>query len=200
MKKALSLLVLVSFFAAGCAGKKKKETKKDNKSMNIPLASADQDAKKGFFDDEVGAFVLGDDFQTQDNVAVAHNDQAVSWVAEQDNAKEFSPIYFDFDQANIRVDQQSKLNKNTRAAKNILAHGDKLVVEGHACNSAGSKAYNLVISEHRAQTVAQRLLQDGVDANNVKVVGRGTEMLIITEGDRDAQAVNRRVEMYGLQA
>ncbi len=193
MNKFFALTLLVPVLLGGC-GKKKEKRVKNNKEVDMPLAS--NNTKGGFFDEEAEAFVLEDEFK-KGNQAVAKNDQAVSWVAET-NTKGFQPIYFDFDRYSVRADQEGLVAKDAAEAKKIVAKGEKVVVEGHACHSAGSKAYNLLISEQRAQEVARRLESEGVSQDKVTVVGRGTEMSVVLGGDRNAQAANRRVEMFPL--
>lgn len=189
MKKALSLMLFVVALAPACGKKKKVVTTRQDGSMNIPLASGD---RRSFFDDEVNAFVLEDDAQ------LAQEQNQASWVAQADT-KQFKPVYFDFDKFAIRNDQESQVEVDAQEALKVAKNNDKgVVVEGHACHSAGSKAYNLILSEHRAQTVAKRLVEEGVPNDSMKVVGRGTEMPIVLGGSREEQWVNRRVEVFPL--
>ena len=164
----------------------------------MPLAS-NNDTKTSFFDESLDAFVLEDELNN--NATLAQNDQAISWVAESDQStKAFRPIYFDFDQHRIRIDQEPLVNADVDEAKRAADRGDKVVVEGHSCHSAGSKSYNILLSEHRAQEVAHRLINQGVSPDQIKVIGRGTEMAVVIGGDRDQQAPNRRVELFALQS
>ncbi len=189
MKKALSLMLFVVALAPACGKKKKVVDGRQSGSMNIPLASGD---RRSFFDDEVGAFVLEDDAQVQ-----ADNQQA-SWVAQADT-KQFKPVYFDFDKYAIRNDQESQVEADAQEALKVAKKDQKtVIIEGHSCHSAGSKAYNLILSEHRAQTVAKRLEEEGVPADSMKVVGRGTEMPVVLGGSREEQWPNRRVEVFPL--
>jgi outer membrane protein OmpA-like peptidoglycan-associated protein len=202
MKKFLSLLLLISAFAAGCKKKDKVVVKdsRNNKKVEMPLAS-NKDRKNSFFDEHVEAFVLEDEFDKNDKVNVAIVDKTVSWVEESEEAaKGFKPVYFDFDRFSVRADQQPVVERDIDEAKQLVAHGNSVVVEGHACHSAGSKSYNLLISEHRAQEIAQKLEHEGVNKNKLKVVARGTEMPVVLGGDRNEQAPNRRVEMFSIQA
>ncbi len=189
MKKVLGIMLFVLALAPAC-GKKKVVRSSNDKSMNIPLASNGE--RRSFFDDEVGAFVLEDDAQAQDQ------NQQASWVAQADT-KQFKPVYFDFDKYAIRNDQQSQVEADAQEALKVAKNQQKeVVIEGHACHSAGSKAYNLILSEHRAQMVAKRLEEEGVPAENMKVVGRGTEMPVVLGGSREEQWPNRRVEVFPL--
>jgi outer membrane protein OmpA-like peptidoglycan-associated protein len=189
MKKALSLLLLILALAPACGKKKKNVETRKNGSMNIPLANGD---RRSFFDDEVGAFVLEDDAMAQGE------SQQTSWVAQADT-KQFKAVYFDFDKYAIRNDQEQQIEADVQAARKLASSEQKeIVIEGHACHSAGSKAYNLILSEHRAQTVAKRLEEEGVPADSMKVVGRGTEMPVVLGGSREEQWPNRRVEVFPL--
>ncbi len=193
MQKVLSLVLLTAAFLPGCKQKKEsKKTKDDPKSVNIPMAS--NGAKKGFFDEEVDGFVLEDD-------KVAQNDKKDESLLAQTDTKQFQAIYFDFDKYSIRQDQQDPVDRDAKEALKLVQDEQKtVVVEGHADHAAGSKTYNLILSEHRAQEVAKQLEQAGVPAERVKVVGRGTEMPVVLGGNRQEQAPNRRVEMFQLQA
>jgi peptidoglycan-associated lipoprotein len=108
-------------------------------------------------------------------------------------------IYFNFDDYSIRPDQKPALDENIAALKIQMKKQPTertLVIEGHACNSAGSGSYNMMLSEKRAEAVAKYALEKGLSAANIKIVGRGNEMPIVREGDCEQQAPNRRVRMY----
>jgi len=117
-------------------------------------------------------------------------------VRDEKNSQGFNRIFFDFDSHAIRNDQKNTLVKNTWIAKKALKNSGYLVVEGHACRSAGSSVYNMMLSEKRAQIVASNLTHHGVPAERIKIVGRGYEMPLVQNGNRKEQAPNRRVEMY----
>lgn len=110
----------------------------------------------------------------------------------------FKRIYFDFDAYDVRPDQEATLAIDIQQARSAAERGDAIVVEGHACNSAGSGTYNLMLSEKRAQSVAKALLEAGIPAAQIKIVGRGSEMPLVPGGDRIQQSPNRRVELYVL--
>ena len=76
-----------------------------------------------------------------------------------------------------------------------------LVIDGHACHSAGSRAYNLALSERRAKVLADLMIEAGIPADCVKIVGRGDEMAALVngkpvDGDREQQWPNRRDEIH----
>ena len=72
----------------------------------------------------------------------------------------------------------------------------QFVVEGHACHSAGSKKYNLALSDRRAAEYGKQLVKVGVPKEALFLVGRGEEMPIVFVGNAQEQAPNRRVEVY----
>ncbi|MFI5333259.1 MAG: OmpA family protein [Candidatus Babeliales bacterium] len=199
MKKQYAALVLLLVVGmAGCGKKKKKDLKSPKADvyteLDIPVAGT----QENFFDENVEGFNLADDLQ----VAQAAVQDEYSWV---DDTKRdgFPVVYFDFDSTSIRPDQEETLNRDIALAlKKYQENNDiTIVVDGHACHSAGSHAYNLALSENRAKVLADRLVAAGVPAQNVKIVGRGMEVPAIVDGkpvdgDRQQQWPNRRDEIH----
>jgi outer membrane protein OmpA-like peptidoglycan-associated protein len=132
-----------------------------------------------------------------------------AWVEDTENADGFKNVCFSFDGDDVREDQADALAHNINLAKSRL-HDDSdyqatIVVEGHACHSAGRPAYNMAKSESRAKAVYERCVEAGIPADCIKVVGRGQEVPAIIDGvevtgDRVAQAPNRRCEMRVIYA
>lgn len=108
----------------------------------------------------------------------------------------FQTLYFNFDSYSIKPDQKKTLAENTKIAKDLASKGYEIVVEGHACDSAGSPHYNLMLSEDRAAVVADHFADQKINSTKIHTVGRGAEMRIVPHGDRVQQAPNRRVEIY----
>ena len=70
------------------------------------------------------------------------------------------------------------------------------VIEGHT-DSVGGAAYNALLGLQRAAAVREWLVGNGVPVDNVYIRSCGSSMpLAPTTGDRDAQALNRRVEIH----
>ncbi len=69
-----------------------------------------------------------------------------------------------------------------------------IVVAGHT-DSRGSDSYNQALSERRANSVAQYLMQKGVAAARIDAVGFGEKYPIADNGTADGRALNRRVEL-----
>jgi outer membrane protein OmpA-like peptidoglycan-associated protein len=196
------LLVLL-IGVAGCGGKKTKVKtykggdKEVAHNVDIPVA---QDGIRSLFDDELGEYALADEKNSSDK---AKNSD---YSFEDDKNQKFKVVYFDFDHYTIREDQKDVVAYNVDQIKKSLDEAkDKnikpvVIIEGHACHSAGSATYNLALSEKRAKVLRDFLVVQGIPAESIKIVGRGQEMPAIiggkaVEGDRVQQAPNRRDEV-----
>ncbi|HEX4200561.1 MAG TPA: OmpA family protein, partial [Chthoniobacterales bacterium] len=103
-------------------------------------------------------------------------------------------LLFDYDSANLREGATASLQKLGRLIqRNPLAI---FKVEGHT-DSFGSDEYNMELSERRAETVKDWLVQNmGIDAGRIQTQGYGKSRLLVP-GDRsvEEQQLNRRVEI-----
>ncbi len=70
----------------------------------------------------------------------------------------------------------------------------KVEVAGHT-SSTGPAEYNLVLSERRAQAVADYLISRGLNADRFTVKGYGESEPVADNGTREGRARNRRVEL-----
>ena len=217
--KATFLLFLalpILFGLSSCKKESKAEkvrTKTESQGKNrrgkidIPVGK-EGEGVKSFFDDTVGEFFLEDDKETvaPDTIELdadtpildLSGDQAerggiqdISWEDETPE-DDFKTIYFDFDGRGIRPDQQDALEYNVKKAKK-MSKDKKIVIEGHACHSAGSRTYNLAISDDRAKCIKDEFGDAGIE---IVSIGRGSEMPTVKGGERAEQWPNRRVEVY----
>jgi outer membrane protein OmpA-like peptidoglycan-associated protein len=204
----LPLVLLVVL--AGCGGKDSKKKKVESKrgkqevftQVDIPTAG---DESTFLFDDMNNEFAKLDD--NIESASLVESDD-FTWLEEQDvlGNEEFKVVHFDFDKATIRADQEGLVARNIELAKTLLAEGAEdvtVVIDGHSCSSAGSRAYNLALSEKRAKTLRDRFVAAGIPAENLKIVARGSEMPAVINGevvtgDRVAQAPNRRDEVRAI--
>lgn len=69
-----------------------------------------------------------------------------------------------------------------------------LVIEGHT-DSVGSESSNQALSQRRADSVRQYLLQQGVAANRLTAFGKGENAPIASNDSVSGRALNRRVEV-----
>jgi outer membrane protein OmpA-like peptidoglycan-associated protein len=66
-------------------------------------------------------------------------------------------------------------------------------INGHT-DHFGKQDYNLRLSQRRASNVKDYLIEHGIDANRIKIVGRGDQSLIAKIEDKDQAELNRRVD------
>ncbi|MCB4806760.1 OmpA family protein [Tamlana sp. 62-3] len=108
-------------------------------------------------------------------------------------------IYFDFNKYSVKEESTISLNKVVKVLK---AHPTmKLVINAHTDNK-GRDAYNLNLSNKRADSAVKFLIQNGIDANRLQSKGHGESKPLIncTNNctDEELQA-NRRVEFVILE-
>ena len=101
-------------------------------------------------------------------------------------------VLFDTAQYTLRPTAREKLAK---IAGILLAHPSlKMAVEGHT-DSVGGDDYNQRLSEQRAATVRDYLVQNGISMNNVTAIGFGKTRPIATNDTASGRQQNRRVEL-----
>ncbi|MDH3475166.1 MAG: OmpA family protein [Rhodospirillales bacterium] len=101
-------------------------------------------------------------------------------------------IYFDFDSAEPSDDAMKMAMEAAAAAQAIK--GATLLIAGHA-DSAGDAAYNLALSQHRADAIRQLLLSAGVKAEQIGTANYGETQPSVHTPDETAEGKNRRVEI-----
>ena len=103
-----------------------------------------------------------------------------------------SGLLFDFDSDVVRSD--ARTNLRNLAASLDKYPGSELLIVGHT-DSVGTDAYNLALSERRAEAAAAYLVAQGVDRARLSSRGLG-ESEPVAPNDSDAgRGKNRRVEV-----
>jgi peptidoglycan-associated lipoprotein len=217
MNKFGLLCVVAVLFAAGC-GKKKEhgpsaETKASKKlvSTNTPL----KEETENLLDENVSDFAFvddegGDKSTSAPKVAEAEvdNGAATAAVAEDDLVNEenddtaayaFKAVHFQFNKDEVRADQRTIIDENVQLAHQAAEQGKKIVIEGH-CDQLGSAAYNLALSQRRAQAIKEKMVNAGIAENDIKTIGYGQERPLVWSDARDRSSLirelapNRRAE------
>ncbi|MDD3991950.1 MAG: OmpA family protein [Desulfobacterales bacterium] len=111
-----------------------------------------------------------------------------SWV--------FNDIKFDFDKATLRPESYSVVDGIYEA----LRDNPELAVEiqGHTC-AIGTDAYNMGLSQRRANTVLNYLQNKGIDSSRLSAKGFGESQPIDSNKTKEGRANNRRVEFKPMQ-
>jgi outer membrane protein OmpA-like peptidoglycan-associated protein len=102
-------------------------------------------------------------------------------------------VNFDFNSAAIRPESEQVLSD---LYDGLVADGvTEVAIEGHT-STEGSDAYNLDLSERRAQAVVDDLVARGFEEASISAVGKGeTEPLLSPDDDESSRSLNRRVEI-----
>ncbi len=101
-------------------------------------------------------------------------------------------ILFATDSAVVRADLQRDLR--TIAGSLMSYPNSRIEVIGHTDN-VGSAAYNLDLSQRRANAVAAVLINAGVPAGRILAYGRGEDQPVASNLTPEGRARNRRVEI-----
>lgn len=224
-KILMSCSLVVALLMAGC-GKKKEDTKKVafgdpiEELANSQIPVLDEELENFFEDDDaVEEFAfLEDDFDDSefdldegevfaelddlfDEDEFEDEDSFVAWNDEEEIEElNFKTLQFDINRNAIRDDQSDFLKENIEAAKNAVAEGKTVIIQGHACQ-LGSPSYNIPLSEKRAEAIKKEMVKNGVPAEKIKTIGYGQEMPVVWSEQTDKQALinelapNRRAEI-----
>lgn len=204
MKKYIHIFLCLTILLAGCAQKKNNTP---SKNIHKTKKSQTKTNKKSSFDENLEAFALDDDVlhtfahnkeNTSEDTIEQKNKTMFAWqnATVDESKEEFKKIYFEFDKYTINKQQESALQADIEYAQKMINLGKIIVIEGHACDSAGSRIYNLTLSQKRAEYIAKLFINAGINKASIKIAARGQEMPIHKGGNKHQQAVNRRVEIY----
>jgi OOP family OmpA-OmpF porin len=101
--------------------------------------------------------------------------------------------HFAFDSAELTAEDKAQLEKVAVRLKELeFVEG---VANGHT-DSVGDEAYNLKLSERRAQAVVDFLAAKGVAPGRIKAVGYGESKPIADNATEEGRAQNRRVTIH----
>ena len=101
-------------------------------------------------------------------------------------------VLFAFDKAELSAQAAPRLDKLAGFLTQFPER--KMLIEGYT-DSVGNDAYNLSLSERRAQAVRDALAQRGVDSARISARGYGKSHPVADNNSADGRAMNRRVEI-----
>ena len=101
-------------------------------------------------------------------------------------------VLFAFNKSELTPQAGPRLDKLASFLKQFPQR--KLLVEGYT-DAVGTDAYNMELSERRAETIREALVARGVDTTRVVTKGYGKAYPVADNGNADGRAVNRRVEV-----
>ena len=105
----------------------------------------------------------------------------------------FEDVNFDFDKSTLRPTADAKIDQ---AVAYVLERNvEKFELRGYA-DSIGSEAYNLKLSQRRADAVRNAMIKKGAPADRIVAKGYGESNPIASNATKEGRAQNRRVEMH----
>jgi len=103
-----------------------------------------------------------------------------------------SGILFDVNSSTLRPEARANL---TKLATILNKYSDtEVLIEGHT-DSTGQREYNMDLSLHRAQSVANDLAGHEVLVNRFHIMGYGPDQPVATNTTADGRQANRRVDL-----
>jgi len=100
-------------------------------------------------------------------------------------------IFFDFNQATLRPESKSELNRLVKLLNDMPSL--KIEISGHTDN-IGSAQYNKTLSERRAKSVVDFLIENGISPNRLTYKGYGFDIPIAPNDSEEGRQQNRRTE------
>jgi len=101
-------------------------------------------------------------------------------------------VFFDWDRSNLSQQAMATIQQAANAFK--TKGSARVVATGHADRS-GPENYNMALSLRRANAVKDALVQNGVPATAISVVGKGESQPLVPTADGVREPQNRRVEI-----
>jgi OOP family OmpA-OmpF porin len=103
-------------------------------------------------------------------------------------------VNFDFDKATLKPTADEKIDKAVAHVNKM--EGEKFELKGYT-DSVGSEAYNLKLSQRRADAVRNAMIKKGAPADRITAKGYGEASPAASNSTKAGRAENRRVELWG---
>ena len=111
-------------------------------------------------------------------------------IVDKDGCWAFHGVLFDYDKASIKAGFENVFDNAIKVLK--LNPGLTVEIQGHT-DSRGSDAYNQTLSENRALSVKQLLVNNGIAASRLTTKGFGESNPVASNDTDTGRAHNRRV-------
>jgi len=101
-------------------------------------------------------------------------------------------VTFDYDSAILRPGLYSEID---RISNVLIKYPETVIrVEGHT-DITGSESYNMILSQRRADSVKNLIVQRGVSLTRIETMPYGESMPIADNSTEAGRSMNRRVEI-----
>ena len=101
-------------------------------------------------------------------------------------------IYFEFDSAELTAESEDGINEIYDFL--VKFHDVKIELIGHT-DDMGDESYNQLLSERRARSVAEALVNKGISEGRIKTKGCGSTQPLFPNNFAELRDINRRVSM-----
>ncbi len=181
---ALTLAVLVIFFAAGC-------TKSKISSEPVTTTSAEEEAARKAEEEARQRELARQKALAEENLKEESIDATLASEREQAAKARFEneDIYFEFDSIQLAPEALEILTKKGEWLRENPAA--TVTIEGH-CDNRGTNEYNLALGEGRAQSAKTYLMDLGIDISRLNTISYGEERPLDPQQTEGAWAKNRR--------
>lgn len=146
----------------------------------------------GFLGEKEGFYATSEniDLKELDNYAEIKKDLYLTPI-EKGEVIRLNSVFFEFNKADLKPESYNELDR----LYDILAKSSDLKIEiaGHT-DDKGSDQYNLNLSNSRAKSVQQYLIQKGIEAGRLQARGYGESQPVVPNDTDENRAYNRRVE------
>ena len=116
----------------------------------------------------------------------------VAITVHKSNDIDLSKVYlvnFDYNSTEMTPSSETRVE----AIIDKLKRSPKVITEIHTfTDSIGSEAFNLLLSQRRAEALKDRLMQNGIDGNTIRAIGVGEGQPVADNSTPAGQAINRR--------
>jgi len=130
-------------------------------------------------------------------ITVEQRKDVATYVKKNDLPAVDMEIYFDYDSAQINKQSLPKLKELGEALSDAKLNGETFMIAGHT-DAVGSNNYNQSLSERRADSVRQYLIDKyNLDISKLIAIGYGEEQLKLPETPNVGE--NRRVQVVNMQ-
>ena len=103
--------------------------------------------------------------------------------------KNFKNVFFDLNSATLLTNSNVELNALVEYLQNTL--NATILIEGHTDNTGNANA-NMLLSNNRAEAIAQFLMNKGIDKNRITTKGYGSTKPIAENITEQGRTQNRR--------
>lgn len=154
--------------------------------------------KYGYLAESAGYVAINENIDLENTTEYAEITQNLILVPiEKEVTIRLNNIFFDFDKASLKSESSPELNRLVK----LLEENESMRIEisGHTDN-IGTRKYNQALSERRARSVYNFLVENGVNGSRLETIGYGKDKPMVSNDDEeDGRELNRRVEFKILE-